>query len=138
MTSTNNLQFEFDILIDPKGSLLILVSSIFKLLLQGSLQIIVVIKSPSASNSTEQNVTYYAVKIVPEIYFKSSHFFCFSRSRDDNDVFLELVIDELKRENRELKFALVAREEKLMVSQIHGLLVSSVASWLRGRGFDAD
>ena len=57
VTSTNNLQFEFDILIDPKGSLLILGSSIFKLLLQGSLKIVGVIKSPSASNSTEQNVS---------------------------------------------------------------------------------
>jgi hypothetical protein len=33
----------------------------------------------------------------------------------DDEVFLELVVDELKRENRELKFSLVAREEKLMV-----------------------
>ena len=38
-----------------------------------------------------------------------------SHLRNDEDVFLELIIDELKRENKELKFALVAREEKLMV-----------------------
>ena len=39
-----------------------------------------------------------------------------SQLKNDEDVFLELIIDELKRENHELKFALVAREEKLMVS----------------------
>jgi hypothetical protein len=40
-----------------------------------------------------------------------------SHLRNDEDVFLELIIDELKRENKELKFALVAREEKLMVTR---------------------
>jgi len=39
-----------------------------------------------------------------------------SQFKNDEDVFLELIIDELKRENHELKFALVAREEKLKVS----------------------
>ena len=39
-----------------------------------------------------------------------------SQFRSDEDVFVELIIDELKRENQELKFALVAREEKLMVN----------------------
>ncbi len=38
-----------------------------------------------------------------------------SQFKTDEDVFLELIIDELKRENHELKFALVAREEKLKV-----------------------
>ena len=39
-----------------------------------------------------------------------------SQFKSDEDVFVELIIDELKRENQELKFALVAREEKLMVN----------------------
>jgi hypothetical protein len=38
-----------------------------------------------------------------------------SQFKSEMDVFIELIIDELKRENKELKFALVAREEKLMV-----------------------
>jgi len=38
-----------------------------------------------------------------------------SQQRSDEDVFLDILIDELKMENKDLKFALVAREEKLMV-----------------------
>lgn len=36
-----------------------------------------------------------------------------TRFKTDADVFTELIIDELKRENRDLKFSLVAREQKL-------------------------
>ena len=33
--------------------------------------------------------------------------------KTDGDVFTEIIIDELKRENRDLKFALVARDQRL-------------------------
>ena len=34
-------------------------------------------------------------------------------STQDQDVFMEMIIDELKKENRDLKFALVARNQRL-------------------------
>ena len=36
--------------------------------------------------------------------------FCFE---PDQDIFMDLMIDELKRENREAQFALAARDERL-------------------------
>ena len=35
--------------------------------------------------------------------------------KDENDFFVEVIIDELKKENRELKFTLMSREEQLQV-----------------------
>lgn len=36
-----------------------------------------------------------------------------SGNRMDEDVFIDVIVDELKKENRDLKFALVARNQRL-------------------------
>ena len=51
---------------------------------------------------------------------RSDSSICLSKSQNDNnsnnkdkDVFADIIIDELKRENRDLKFALVTRDQRL-------------------------
>ena len=51
-----------------------------------------------------------------------------SFAKSDQDIFIELIIDELKRENREIKYTLAAREDKLehAASRVSEMVVSSV------------
>ena len=49
-----------------------------------------------------------------------------SFTKSDQDIFIELIIDELKRENREIKYTLAAREDKLehAASRVSEMVVS--------------
>jgi hypothetical protein len=51
-----------------------------------------------------------------------------SFTKTDQDIFIELIIDELKRENREIKYTLAAREDKLehAATRVSEMVVSSL------------
>ena len=49
--------------------------------------------------------------------------------KTDADVFSEMIIDELKRENRDLKFALVARDQRLEDAATKGPFIYDVITY---------
>ena len=85
------------------------------------------LKESSSGKRREQHEAYIdqhksAKSDSPPVRKQQSSF-----AKSDQDIFIELIIDELKRENREIKFTLAAREDKLehAASRVSEMVVSS-------------
>ena len=84
------------------------------------------LKDSSSGKRREQHETYIdqhksTKSNSPPVRKQQSSF-----AKSDQDIFIELIIDELKRENREIKFTLAAREDKLehAASRVSEMVVS--------------
>ena len=62
---------------------------------------------------TIQKLSEDSAKIISGSNSSSISISMSQKFKTDADVFSEMIIDELKRENRDLKFALVARDQRL-------------------------